>query len=46
MGKYVIDSDEDICHVFEQYSKAGVENIDIFVEFLPLDMVIYHFCHC
>lgn len=39
VDKYIIDSDENMCYVFEQYTKVEVENIKMFVEFIPLDIV-------
>lgn len=39
VDKYIIDSDENMCYVFEQYTKVEVENIKMFVDFIPLDIV-------
>lgn len=38
--RYIIDSDEDMTYLFEQYDKAGIKNIDMFVEFLPIELEI------
>lgn len=37
VGNYVIDSDKDMSHMFEQYSKVRVKNSDMFVEFILVD---------
>lgn len=39
VGRFMIDSDEDMCHVFDQYSETGVKNIEMFVEFLLIDTI-------
>lgn len=40
MGRFIVDSDEDMCHVFKQYNLARIENIEIFVEFFPIEIFI------
>lgn len=38
--RYIIDSDEDITYLFEQYDKARIKDINMFVKFLLMESKI------
>lgn len=40
--RYIINSDEDITYLFEQYDKVGIKDINMFIKFLLMKSKITH----